>query len=190
MMLFWKRPMEVQNLKPLSLFVFLFTLACERISIKHTELKIEVTGLENILFAGASVHHSAQKFYRLGAVKGLSKMNRTEHPQHRAFFGTSSTLTGFSIQFSTLQIHYDHRFLYPFSKRSAKIRNTKQQKATHSIRQVMDYQWRFSAWFLVRHPFLVLENLEVKRQRVDRDSDFACMVLQHCRQEAWNSNCN
>ena len=58
--------MKVQNLKPFSLVVFLFTLACERISIKHTELKIDAIGLENILLAGVSVHHSARKFYKLG----------------------------------------------------------------------------------------------------------------------------
>ena len=33
---------------------------------KCIELKIDVTGLENILFAGTSKHHSARKFYKLG----------------------------------------------------------------------------------------------------------------------------
>ena len=33
---------------------------------KLIALKVDVTGPENILFAGASVQLSAQKFYRLG----------------------------------------------------------------------------------------------------------------------------
>jgi len=33
---------------------------------KCIALNIDVIGLENILFAGASIHLSAQKFYRLG----------------------------------------------------------------------------------------------------------------------------
>jgi len=35
-------------------------------SPKRIALKVDVTGPENILFAGVSVHHSARKFYRLG----------------------------------------------------------------------------------------------------------------------------
>ena len=35
------------------------------------ELKIDVTGPENILFRGASVHHSARKLLQAGTVKGL-----------------------------------------------------------------------------------------------------------------------
>ena len=35
-------------------------------SSEHIALKIDVIGPENMLFAGASVHLSAQKFYRLG----------------------------------------------------------------------------------------------------------------------------
>ena len=33
---------------------------------KRIELKIDVIEQENVLFAGASVHHSARKLYRLG----------------------------------------------------------------------------------------------------------------------------
>ena len=45
----------MKNLKPLSLFVFLFALACERIFIKtHCVESRCVTALENTLFAGAS----------------------------------------------------------------------------------------------------------------------------------------
>ena len=61
-----------ETIKPFLSSVF-FALACERISIKKQEKKkkhsIEgrcVIGPENILFAGASVHLSAQTFYRLG----------------------------------------------------------------------------------------------------------------------------
>ena len=35
-------------------------------SLNHIALKVDVIGPENILFAGASMHLSAQKFYRLG----------------------------------------------------------------------------------------------------------------------------
>ena len=34
--------------------------------MKHVALKADVVGVENILFAGVSVHLSAWKFYRLG----------------------------------------------------------------------------------------------------------------------------
>ena len=57
---------KVQNLKPLSPFVFFFGLACERIVIKmHLIESSCVIGLENILFVGASIHLSARKLYRL-----------------------------------------------------------------------------------------------------------------------------
>ena len=59
-----KRPVKLRNLKPFSLFVFFFTLACERIFIKTHSRR--VVGLENTLFAAMSVHLSAQTFYRLG----------------------------------------------------------------------------------------------------------------------------
>ena len=39
---------------------------------KNIALKIDVLGQENMLFGGMSVHHSAWKFYRRGAVKGLN----------------------------------------------------------------------------------------------------------------------
>ena len=60
-------------MKPFSLIVFIFSLACERIFIKTHSIKRRCAiGPENLLFAGASVHLSARKFYRLGSevVKG------------------------------------------------------------------------------------------------------------------------
>ena len=59
---------KVPNLKPLSFLVFFFALAHGRISIKmhSTENRIDVTGPENMLFAGVSLHHSARTFYRPG----------------------------------------------------------------------------------------------------------------------------
>ena len=41
-------------------------MSVEGFSSKRIALKIDVIGPENILFAGASVHLSAGKFYRLG----------------------------------------------------------------------------------------------------------------------------
>jgi len=50
----------------LKLFCFLFALACERNFIKtHSIQSRWVTEPENILSAGASVHLSNRKFYRL-----------------------------------------------------------------------------------------------------------------------------
>ena len=46
-----------------TLFVFFFV---KGFSPKRTALIIDVTGPENILPAGTSVHLSARKFYRLG----------------------------------------------------------------------------------------------------------------------------
>ena len=55
---------KFETLKP---FRLLFALACERIFIKtHSVESRYVIGPENIQFAGASVHLSARKFYRLG----------------------------------------------------------------------------------------------------------------------------
>ena len=66
----WKRPIKVQNLKPLSLFVFFFAMTCERIFTKTDIIESRcVTGPENILFAGASVHLS--EILQAWAVKGL-----------------------------------------------------------------------------------------------------------------------
>ena len=63
----WKRPLKVRNLKPLNLCVIFFTLACERIFIKTHRIESRcVIGPEHLLFAGASLHLSARKFYRLG----------------------------------------------------------------------------------------------------------------------------
>ena len=44
--------------------------AVKRFSSKRISLKADVIGPENILFAGASVHLSAQKLYRLGQWRG------------------------------------------------------------------------------------------------------------------------
>ena len=57
-----------ENLEPLSLFCLLFfTLAYERIFTRLCSIEnICVVGPENMLFAGTSLHHSAQKFYGLG----------------------------------------------------------------------------------------------------------------------------
>ena len=41
--------------------------------LKRIELKIDVIGPENILFAGASVCHSARKYLQAGAEKGLNR---------------------------------------------------------------------------------------------------------------------
>ena len=58
---------KVQSLKPLSLFVFCFALACERTCIKtHSIESTRVIGPENRLFAGRSEHLSARILYRLG----------------------------------------------------------------------------------------------------------------------------
>ena len=63
----------MRNLKPLSLFVFFFALARERSFIKTYSIESRsLTGTENILFAGASAHLSAHKFYRLGQWRGLT----------------------------------------------------------------------------------------------------------------------
>ena len=68
MMSLQKLPVKVRKLKPVSLFVFFFAaLVCERIFIKKRSVESRcVIGPENILFTGASVHHSARKFYSLG----------------------------------------------------------------------------------------------------------------------------
>ena len=56
------------NLKPLGLFAFFFALACERIFIKTHNIESRcIIGQENTLFAGASVHLSAQKFTGWGS---------------------------------------------------------------------------------------------------------------------------
>ena len=60
----------MRNLKPLSFFLFFFTLACETISLKtHSIESGRVTGPENILFAGASF---SPENLQAGAVKGLT----------------------------------------------------------------------------------------------------------------------
>ena len=74
----WKRPI---NLKPLSLFVFFFALACKRIFIKAHSIE---SRLENILFAGISVHLSDWKFYRLEQWRG--------YPSHKPVYTTTMQL--------------------------------------------------------------------------------------------------
>ena len=55
----------------LTSFCCCFALACERLCIKTHGIESRwVTGPENILFAGASVHLSARTFYRLGQWRG------------------------------------------------------------------------------------------------------------------------
>ena len=68
----------MQNLNSISLFVFFFALACGRNFIKaHSTESRSVIGQENILFADASLYHSAQKVLQAGAVKGLKNNNNT-----------------------------------------------------------------------------------------------------------------
>ena len=84
----------MQNLKPLTVSVFFFALACERIVFEthSTESRLLwdrkiyclycsrtgkytvyiALGPENILFTGASVQLSTRKFLQTGAVKGLT----------------------------------------------------------------------------------------------------------------------
>ena len=60
------------KLKPLSLFVFVFALACERILIRtHSTGSKRVVRPDNILFVGTSMQLSDRTFYKLGAVKRL-----------------------------------------------------------------------------------------------------------------------
>ena len=84
-MLTGKRPVKVPNVKPLSLVVFFFALACERIFINtHSTERSCVTGPENMLFTGACVHLSARKLHD-GAVKGLISDVRTVTQRYTAF---------------------------------------------------------------------------------------------------------
>ena len=59
-----------EKFETICLFVFFFALGCERIFIKTHSIDIDVIGPENILFAGASAHLSARKFYMLGQWRG------------------------------------------------------------------------------------------------------------------------
>ena len=60
-----KRPIKVQNLKPLTVSLLIFALSWERIFIEAHSIESRcVIGPENILFAGASVHLSAQNFHK------------------------------------------------------------------------------------------------------------------------------
>ena len=65
-----KRPIKVQNLKPLTVSVVFFALSCERIFIETYSIETRFYRSGNILFAGASVHLSARKMYSLGQLKG------------------------------------------------------------------------------------------------------------------------
>ena len=62
---------KFETLKSFSLFFFFLHRLLKGFLSKRTALKVDVIGAENILFAGASVHLSARKFYMLGQVKGL-----------------------------------------------------------------------------------------------------------------------
>ena len=69
----------IKHLKPLSLCVFFFTQACERIFIKMHSIESRcVKGPENILSAGTSLHLSAQKIWQAEAVKGLKLLPQTQ----------------------------------------------------------------------------------------------------------------
>ena len=58
-------------MKPFSLLVFFFALACERNFMTTHSIECRcVTGAEDILFAGASVHLSARELYRPGQWRG------------------------------------------------------------------------------------------------------------------------
>ena len=55
MMPFENDPKNVRNLKPLTRFIFFFALAYQRNFIKTHTLKMDITGPENIMFAGTSL---------------------------------------------------------------------------------------------------------------------------------------
>ena len=62
-----KKKLKNCEFETLECFVSFLALACERVFIKtHSVESRCVTGPENTLFADASVHISARKFYRLG----------------------------------------------------------------------------------------------------------------------------
>ena len=64
---------DLQKCKIVSPSLFLFSFShwhVEGFSSKHTALKVDVTGPENLLFAGVSVRLSAHKCYRLGQWRG------------------------------------------------------------------------------------------------------------------------
>ena len=61
---------KFETLKPLYIYIYLKHRHVKGFSSKQIALKVDVTGAENILFAGASVHLSARKFYRLGQWRG------------------------------------------------------------------------------------------------------------------------
>ena len=58
------KSVKFETIKPLCL-LFLRWHVTES-PLKRTTLKTDDTGPENLLFSGVSVHHSAQKLYRLG----------------------------------------------------------------------------------------------------------------------------
>ena len=66
----------LQTLKPFCLFFFFFFFDwhMKGSPSKLVALQTEVTGSEKVLFAGASVHHSARKFYRLGQCRVMGKL--------------------------------------------------------------------------------------------------------------------
>ena len=66
---------EFETLKPFFLFLSFSHRDVKGLSSKRIALKVDVIGLENILFAGASVYHSARKLYRLGQRMGLISPN-------------------------------------------------------------------------------------------------------------------
>ena len=67
MMSLENKPIKERKLKSLSLFLFFFALAHERIFIKTHKIESRfVIEPENILSAGVCVHFSTRKFYWLG----------------------------------------------------------------------------------------------------------------------------
>ena len=74
-----KTTINVRSLKPISLSVVLFTDACERIFIKKHSFESRcVTGPENILFAGGSVHFQPGHSTGWGSVGVKKKKKKWE----------------------------------------------------------------------------------------------------------------
>ena len=75
---------KVRNLKSFQPFLSPFShWHVEGLSTQRVTLKADVTGPENMLLAGMSLHLSARKFYRLGSegvnCEGRNKSQNTVH---------------------------------------------------------------------------------------------------------------
>ena len=81
----------MQNFKSLTVTVLFIALACERIFIEtySIDLRVDIIGPENILSAGASLHLSARKLYRLGSegVKTSPPFAKSSAKKHGAICG-------------------------------------------------------------------------------------------------------